>query len=182
MGCWIAQPVFGAGIGGGARTRACGPCGEGVGKGIGVLETVQVLVTKGVVVTRWVLAWGEVGCGKAEKARLAAKSYRDPDPRDSNVDFAGCVSRMSSHLKLISLGASQEWKLWILDIKNPFLRADGSCSMRVDFQGRPPHSEIDAPAAFHRPSVKYLASSVLSLPKVGLRSEASSSDPFLCFP
>ena len=59
------------------------------------------------------------------KARLAANGYRDPDLRTGNVDTAGCASRRSSHLRLISLGALEKWLLWSLDIKNAFLLKGG---------------------------------------------------------
>ena len=53
------------------------------------------------------------------------KGYQAPDLRMGNVDIAGCVSRRSSHLQLISLGALRKWPLWSLDIKNAFGQADG---------------------------------------------------------
>ena len=55
---------------------------------------------------------------KTVKARFVAKGYQDPDPRNGNVDIAGCVSRRSSHLESISLGALKKWAIYSLDIKN----------------------------------------------------------------
>ena len=55
--------------------------------------------------TRWVLTWKEVDSVKTVKARLVAKGYEDPDLREGNAVFAGCVCRRSSHQQLISLGA-----------------------------------------------------------------------------
>ena len=75
--------------------------------------------------TRWVLTWNEVDGEKTVKARLAAMGYQGPHPRSDNVDIAWRVSRNSSHLQLISLGALRKWPLWSSDIKNAFLQADG---------------------------------------------------------
>ena len=55
---------------------------------------------KDLVDTRWVLTWKKVDGAKKVKARTVAK-----DLRNGNVDIAGCVSRRSSHLRLVSLGA-----------------------------------------------------------------------------
>ena len=55
----------------------------------------------------WVLFWKEVDGAKTAKARLLARGYQDPDPRNCNVDIVGCVSRRWSHLQLISPGALQ---------------------------------------------------------------------------
>ena len=96
-----------------------------------------------------------------------------------NVDSAACVSRRSSHLQVISLGALGKWPLWSLDIKNAFLQADGfdrgvflraprewnsKESRRVWKLQAPAYGLIDAPVAAHRPLRKYLLNSVLSLP------------------
>ena len=59
------------------------------------------------------------------KARLVAKGDQDPDLRAVAVDIAGFVSRRSSHMQLISLGALKWWKIWILRIQNSVLQADG---------------------------------------------------------
>ena len=77
------------------------------------------------VETRWVLTWKEVDGWKAAESRLVAGNYQDPDLRDGNVDIAGCVSRRSPHLQLISLCALKKWPLWSLEIRNAFLQADG---------------------------------------------------------
>ena len=76
--------------------------------------------------TRRVLTWNQVDGVKNVNARLAAKGFQDPDLRMGNVDIAGSMSRRSSHLQVISLGAPKEWPLWSLDIKNASLQADGS--------------------------------------------------------
>ena len=60
--------------------------------------------SRDLVDTRWVLTWKGADGVKTAKARLVAKGYQDPDLRGGNVDFAGCVGRRSSHLRLISLG------------------------------------------------------------------------------
>ena len=75
--------------------------------------------------TRWVLTWVEVDGVETVKARLVAKGYQDPDFRMGNVDIAGYVSRRSSHLQVISLGAFVSRTLWSLDIKNACHQADG---------------------------------------------------------
>ena len=48
---------------------------------------------------------------KTAKARLVAKGSQDPDIRDGNDDIAGCASRCSSHLQLISVDAPKGWKI-----------------------------------------------------------------------
>ena len=45
--------------------------------------------------TRWVLTWKGVDSAKTAKARLVAEGYQDPDLRNGNADYAGCVSRYS---------------------------------------------------------------------------------------
>ena len=67
----------------------------------------------------------KVGGAKAAKAQLVAEGYRDPDLRNGSVGAAGCVSRRSSHLQLISLGALKTWSIWSVDFKNPFPQEDG---------------------------------------------------------
>ena len=57
--------------------------------------------SKDVVDARWVLPWMEADDVKTGRAPLMAKGYRDPDLRNGNVDTADCVSRRSSHLRLI---------------------------------------------------------------------------------
>ena len=59
--------------------------------------------------TRWVLTWKDAEGEKTVKARLVAKGYRDPDLRIGKVDIAGCVSRRSSDLEVISVGALMKW-------------------------------------------------------------------------
>ena len=61
--------------------------------------------SKDMVDTRWVLTWKEVDGVKTAKARLLARGYQDPDLRNGAVDNEGCVSRRSSHLRLVSLVA-----------------------------------------------------------------------------
>ena len=62
---------------------------------------------------------------KKVMAHPAAKGFQDPELKAGLVDVSGCVSLRSSHLQVVSLSALQEWKLWSLDIKNAFWRADG---------------------------------------------------------
>ena len=71
------------------------------------------------------MTWKEADGGKTAKARLVVKGYQNPVLRDRDVDIAGCVSRRSSHLQLLSLGALKEWPLRTLDIENAFPHADG---------------------------------------------------------
>ena len=75
--------------------------------------------------TRGELTWKEVDGEKTVKAQVAATGYQDSDLPMGSVDIAGCVSRRSSHLQVISLGVLMTWPLWSLDIKNAFLQADG---------------------------------------------------------
>ena len=72
--------------------------------------------SKDLVDARWVLTRKEVDGEKTAKARLVAKGYQDPDLRKGNVVIAGCVSRRSPHLQLISLEALTNRPLWSLDI------------------------------------------------------------------
>ena len=74
---------------------------------------------------RWVMTRKEVDGVKTAKVRLVAKGYQDLDLRNSDAEIAGCVSRRSSHLQLISLGALKTWSIWSVDFKNPFLQEDG---------------------------------------------------------
>ena len=73
---------------------------------------------------RCVLTWNEGEGEETVKARLVATEYQDPDLRMGNVDIAGCVSRRSSNLPVISLEVPKKWPLWGLDIKNAFLQKD----------------------------------------------------------
>ena len=129
---------------------------------------------------------------KTVEARLAAKGYRDPDLRNGNVGIAGCVSRRSSHLQRISLGDLKKWAIWISDIKNALLEADGfgrgapvraPCEWnskhgcRVWRLRAPAYGLNEAPVPPHRPLRRKLANSAESLTLVGLRVEASSFDP-----
>ena len=61
--------------------------------------------TKDVADTRSALTWKAAEGRKTVKARSVAPGGPDPDLRDGNVDIAGCASRRSSHLQLISLSA-----------------------------------------------------------------------------
>ena len=80
---------------------------------------------KDLVDTRCVLTWKEVDGVKTVKARLVAKGFQGPDLRLGSVDIAGCVSRRSSHLQVIPLGALLKWPLWSLVIKDAFFQAAG---------------------------------------------------------
>ena len=68
--------------------------------------------------TRSALTWKVADGKKAAKARLVVKGYQDPDLKAGNMDIAGCVSRRSSYLQVISLAETKKWKIRILDIKN----------------------------------------------------------------
>ena len=128
-----------------------------------------VMQSRDVVGARWVLTWKQV------KARLVAKGYQDPGIRNGNVDIAGYVSRRSSRLQSLSLGALKRRAIWSLDVKNALLRADGfdravyvraPCKWiskddrRIRRLRAPAYGLNDAPVAFRRPSHKYLATSV----------------------
>ena len=99
-------------------------------------------------------------------------------------------------MQLISLGALKRWAIWSLDAKNAFLKADGfergvyvraPCEWsfwgdrRVWRPRAPAYGRNGVPAAFHRPLREYLVNSAESLPRLGLRFEASSSDPCLSY-
>ena len=45
---------------------------------------------------------------KTVNARLVAKGYQDSDLRDGHAEIAGCVSRRSPHVQLISLSAAKK--------------------------------------------------------------------------
>ena len=76
--------------------------------------------SKDSVDTRWVLTWKGVDGMKTAKAGFVAQGYQDPDLREGNMDIAGCASRMSSQLQLISLMALENRPIWSQDIKNAF--------------------------------------------------------------
>ena len=135
-----------------------------------------------------------MGATKTVKARFVATGYQGPDLRDGNVDIAGCVSRRSPHLQLISLGALKERAIWSLDIKDDFLKADGfgrevhvhaqrewisKDDRRVWRLRAPVYGLNGAPVEFRRRLRKFRASSAESLSCGGLRFEASSPDPRL---
>ena len=63
--------------------------------------------------TRWVLTWTVVD------------GYQDPDLEDGLVKASGRVNMRSSHFQVVSLAALRAWRLWSLDVKNPFLQSDG---------------------------------------------------------
>ena len=81
--------------------------------------------TQDVQDTRWALTWKNAEGKKMAKARLVPKGYQNQDLKDRNLEIAGCASRRSSHLQLISLGALRIWRILGLEIKNAFLRAAG---------------------------------------------------------
>ena len=94
-----------------AKERELGACRQ-----FKVFPAVQMVApTKDVFDTRWALAWKEVKGKKKAKCR-----------REAGKVLAGCVSRRSSHLQLISSGASKRWEIWSLDITNAFRQAGGS--------------------------------------------------------
>ena len=144
--------------------------------------------------TRWLLTWKEVEGAKTVKARFAVKGFQGPDLRNGNADIAGFVSRRSSQLQLISLGALKEWAIWSLDMENAVFRADGldrevcvrapcewtsNVDRRVRRLRAPAYGFNDAPATFYRPLHTYVVNPVESSSRVGLRFAASSSDPRL---
>ena len=98
------KSYFGTRIDGGGRARASGPCAKGDGEGIRGMGAVQGFATSenghsvprnggramGADLER--SGWrGTVG------ARLVAKGYQEPGPRNGDVDVAGCVSRRLPH-------------------------------------------------------------------------------------
>ena len=129
-------------------------------------------------------------------ARQAATRSQKPDPRDGEVETAGCVSKRSSHLQVISLGALKKWESWRLDISDAFPRADGFCrdiyvrapgewiskdARRIMKLEAPAYSLGGSPAAFRQSWREYSVESVESPFKVGHRFEAPSVDPSLYF-
>ena len=82
-------------------------------------------VQEQLVDTRWVLTWKMAEGEKCAKARLAAEGFQGPDLKDGLVETSGCVSLRSSRLRVISLSAIRDWKLWSMDMKNAFLQSDG---------------------------------------------------------
>ena len=67
--------------------------------------------TKDALDTRWALTRKEAGGKQPKKARLAAKGKQEQDLRRGNRGIAGCVSRRSSHLQLISMEAQKKWEI-----------------------------------------------------------------------
>ena len=96
--------------------------------------------SKDMVDTCWALTWKEEDGVKTVKARLVARGYQDRYPRNWGVGVAGCVSRRSPRLQLISLWGPEE--VAGLDPGSPggWLRPRGlsSCTMRVEFHGLSP--------------------------------------------
>ena len=94
-------------------------------------------------VLNWKIADGE----KCVEARLVARGYPYPDSKDGNVDAGGRASLCSPHLRVISLGVIEKWKICSLHIKTAFLHADGfSCDvffvlLRKGPLARPTHLE-----------------------------------------
>ena len=132
MGCGATRPYFGKGIGGGKGARFGGLARKAKETELGAWERPKVsppgnlsAESKDLVDTRWALTLEGVVGRKRPKLVCWLMGFQDPDLRDGNVDFAGCVSRRSPHLRLISLGALGKWPLRSLDIKNAFLQADG---------------------------------------------------------
>ena len=98
-----------------AKERELGACRQ-----FKVFPAVQMVApTKDVFDTRWALAWKEVKGKKKAKCR-----------REAGKVLAGCVSRRSSHLQLIPLGAMRDSMIWSLGIKHAFLQAD-ACGREV---------------------------------------------------
>ena len=106
------QSCFETRIAGGGSALVCGLAVKGEGRGLEAYEQSKVsspvemgAQSEEMMDTNWVSTWKEVGGENTVKARLVAKGYQAPDPRYGHVDIAGCVSRRSSRLQLISLGA-----------------------------------------------------------------------------
>ena len=112
------------------------------------------------------------------------------------MDTPGCVSPGSSHLQEAPLSAIRKWKLRSFDFKDAFLRAGGferDVFLHAPEERDPPSGKRlwklkaparglnDAPAAFHRSLKRNLSNSELFVEKVGLRRQASTSDPCLFF-
>ena len=129
---------------------------------------------------------------KQAKPDWVARWYQDPDLRLGNEDIAGCVSRRSSHLQLISLEAPTKWPLCSLDMKNARLHAnvfdrgvylrDSREQIAEDFRRvrklRVPAYELShAAASFHVSLRDYLVRSAGSPPSVG-RRKCTSFGPF----
>ena len=132
VGCGRMRPHFETGIDGEGRAHVFGPSARGESEGIRSMGSLPRFSPaqpgtqlEDLADTRGVLAWKEVEGDKTVKARLLAKGFRGPDLRMGNVNMAGCVSRRSSQLQVIFLGAPTKWPLWSLDIKNASFHADG---------------------------------------------------------
>ena len=126
---------------------------------------------------------------KCVKARLAAKGYQDPNLKNGNVDASGRVSFHFFHLQLSTLGAIRKRRIWSLDVKNAFPRADGFVGISLH---ELPRSGVHRMRnvfgnCIRRPSVwvmrlwhvmgryeSYKVGSVESSAKVGLRFRISS--------
>ena len=80
--------------------------------------------------TRWVLTCEVLEAKKPAGARLVAQGFQDPDLQHQVVETAGCLSIRLSHSQLLTLCASEEWRIWSLDIQNALLQA-GSCRRGV---------------------------------------------------
>ena len=146
--------------------------------------------------TRCVLSWETAERKKCVKARLVAKGFQDPDSKNGLVETSGCVSLRSSHLQVIPLSATRNWKLWSLGIKNALSQAHGferDVSLHAPLEWGPPclkraweikapaYELNDAPAAFRRSLKRHILNSDLSVKNVGLRREASAFDPCIFF-
>ena len=149
---------------------------------------------KDIVDTRWVLTWKSLEGKRAEKARLAARGFQDPDLAAGLVDTSSCLSLRSSHLQVISLSALKKWKLWSLDIKNAFSQADPFprevylhtppewCPRnpnRAWTLNAPAYGLNDEPVGFHKTLKRYLLKSETSLKLAGLRFEVATLDSCL---
>ena len=147
-------------------------------------------VSNEIVQTRWVLTWKMVDDKKKAKARLATKGFQDPDLRE------GLVSLRSSHLRVISAGATRKRKIWSLGFKNAFRQADGFArdvfiyapdKWEPSLQGREwklkalAYGLDEAPAAFRRTLRRRKLNPEASVQSVGLRCQAPTFDSCLSF-
>ena len=138
------------------------------------------------------LAWKQAEGDKTARARSAAKGFQDPDFEEGVLDTSGYASLRSPHLQVISLRDPEACRIWILDIENAFLQADGlsrDVSLHAPGQWKPssghrfrqlnasPYGTTNAPAALRRSLEQYLACSAVSLAKLELQYRASASAP-----
>ena len=74
--------------------------------------------TKAAANSRWVIARKIVDGARNVKARLVAEHPQGPELKAGRVESSGCASLRTPHLRVVSMSAIKEWKLWSLDIRD----------------------------------------------------------------